>query len=58
MILLSSIIEKFEKKFYEKYKTAVLPSNKKALPAMKQCRKEHGPHMLARCTNDNCRRHT
>lgn len=56
MILLSSIIEKFEKRFYDRYKTAVLPSHKKALWAMKQCRKEHGPHMLARCTNDNCRR--
>ena len=58
MILLSSIIEKFEEKFFNKYKTAVLPSHKKALLAMKQCRKESGPHMLARCTNDNCRRHS
>ncbi|MEA3428042.1 MAG: transposase [Thermodesulfobacteriota bacterium] len=58
MILLSSIIEKFEKKFFNKYKTAVLPSHKKALRAMKQCRKESGPHMLAQCTNENCRRHS
>lgn len=56
MILLSSIIEKFEKRFFNKYKTVILPGHKKALRAMKQCRKEHGPHMLARCTNDNCRR--
>jgi hypothetical protein len=58
MILLSSIIEKFEEKFFNKYKTAVLPSHKKALRAMKQCRKESGPHMLAQCTNENCRRHS
>ena len=55
MILLSSIIEKFEKRFYDRYKIAVLPFHKKALWAMKQCRKESNPHMLARCTNDNCR---
>jgi hypothetical protein len=58
MILLSSIIEAFEKSFFKKYKTAILPSHKKALRAMKRCRKEHGPHMLARCTNDHCRKHT
>lgn len=58
MILLSSIIEAFEKSFFKKYKTAILPSHKKALRAMKNCRKEYGPHMLARCTNDNCRQHT
>ena len=58
MILLSSIIEKFKESFLDKYKTAILPSHKKALRAMKRCRKEYGPHMLARCTNDNCRKHT
>jgi hypothetical protein len=58
MILLSSIIEEFEDRFFNKYKTVILPSYKKALWAMKQCRKESGPHMLAMCTNDNCRRHT
>jgi len=58
MILLSSIIEAFEKSFFMKYKTAILPSHKKALRAMERCRKEYGPRMLARCTNDNCRKHT
>jgi Putative transposase/Transposase zinc-binding domain len=58
MILLSSIIEKFEESFLDKYKPAILPSHKKALRAMKRCRKEYGPHMLARCTNNNCRKHT
>jgi hypothetical protein len=45
MILLSSIIEKFEKKFFNKYKTAALPSNIKALLAMKECRKKAGPYV-------------
>jgi len=58
MILLSSIIEAFEKSFFKKYKTAIGPSYKKALRAMKRCRKEYGPRMLARCTNDNCRKYT
>ena len=54
MILLSSIINEFEDRFFAKYKTTILPGHKKALHAMKQCRKEHGPHMLVRCTNHNC----
>jgi len=41
MILLSSIIEKFEDRFLDKYKTAILPSHRKALRDMKICRKEH-----------------
>jgi hypothetical protein len=54
MILLSSIINEFEDQFLVKYKNNILPGHKKALQAMKLCRKEHGPHMLARCTNHNC----
>jgi len=54
MILLSSIINKFEDSFSARYKNTVLPGHKKALQAMKQCRKEHGPHMLAICTRRNC----
>lgn len=57
MILLSSIISAFEDRFLDKYKDAVLPGHKKALWAMKKCRKEHGLHMLAQCTNDDCRKH-
>lgn len=53
MILLSSIINQFESGFSRKYKN-ILPSHKKALFFMKRCRKEHGPHMLASCSNDNC----
>jgi putative transposase/transposase-like zinc-binding protein/TrwC relaxase len=54
MILLSSIIEQFEPTFYRKYTNSILPSYKKALFFMKRCRKEHGLHMLAQCSDDNC----
>ena len=56
MILFSSIINEFKNRFLEKYKTSILPSHKKALQSMQQCRQEHSPQMLARCTNDNCRK--
>lgn len=54
MILLSSVINKFKDGFLDRYKNYVLPSHIKALHAMEQCRQEHGPHMLAQCTNHNC----
>jgi len=54
MILLSSIIKQFEGRFLARYRNSALPSHKKALQAMAQCRKDHGPHMLAQCTNHNC----
>lgn len=54
MILLSTIINQFEKRFLNRYKNSILPGHKKALHAMKRCRTEHGPHMLARCTDHNC----
>lgn len=49
MNLLSEVIEQFEADFLVKYKTTLLPGHKAALFFMKRCRKEHGPHMLARC---------
>jgi len=54
MILLASIINAFEDRFYNRYGAAILPSHKKAIGAMKRCRKENGPYMLARCTDDTC----
>lgn len=54
MILLSSIINQFKDRFFDRYKNSVLPGHKKALQAMVECRKEHGPHLLARCTDHNC----
>ena len=54
MILLSTIIHKFQDRFLAKYKATILPSHQKALHVMEHCRKETGPHMLAICTNHNC----
>lgn len=54
MILLSSIINEFKDRFFDRYKNYVLPSHKQALQAMVHCRQEHGPHMLAQCTDHNC----
>ncbi len=58
MILLSTIINQFENQFMAKYGATALPGHRKALHAMKQCRKEHGPHMLASCTDHECGAHT
>jgi len=53
MILLSAIIDEFENGFLSQYKT-LLPGHRKALHTIKRCRKEHGPHMLAKCTGHDC----
>ena len=58
MILLSSIINEFADSFLDRYKNNIMPCQKQALQAMKQCRQEHGPHMLAQCTNHNCGKQT
>lgn len=50
-MLLSTIINKFRKRFFSTYKKNLLPSHIKALNAMARCRHEHGPHMLARCSD-------
>jgi len=54
MILLSSIIKQFKDRFLDRYKNYLLPSHIKALHAMASCRQEHGPHMPAQCTNQDC----
>ena len=51
MIRLSSIIQSFETEFLSTYK-AVLPSQLKALSALKQCRTTQSPVMMALC--DGC----
>jgi len=58
MILLSSLIEEFESRVFEKYKSRILPSHRKALWAMKGCRKESSLNLLAQCTNNDCRKQT
>jgi hypothetical protein len=57
MILVSSIINRFEAKFYDKYSSRILPSHQKALSRMKICRTKFSPQMLVRCTNDDCSNH-
>jgi len=54
MILLSSIINEFKGRFFDRYKNYALPGHKKALQAMVLCRQEHSLHMLAQCTDHNC----
>ena len=58
MILLSSIIKEFKDRFFERYHHAILPSHQKALQAMAHCRQEHGPHMLAQCSDHLCGKRT
>lgn len=48
------IINKFRRSFLERYKNSILPGHHKALWAMEQCRHEHGPKMLALCTDHDC----
>ncbi|MDD2810255.1 transposase [Rhodoferax sp.] len=52
MIPLAAIIEQFESAYLTQYATSILPSQRKALDAMKLCRSSLGPGMLAQC--DNC----
>ena len=49
MIRLASIIERFGGEYLAQYATRVLPSQRKALAAMKLCRSTQGPGMLAQC---------
>jgi len=50
MITLASIIERFEADYLAQYQSAMLPSHRKALAAMKRCRSSMAPRMLAQCS--------
>ncbi len=50
-MLLSDIIQTFESSFRTRYQQQLLPSHLKALAAMKTCRTQHSPVMLASCTD-------
>lgn len=50
MILLSSIISQFEAAFLDQYRDKLLPSQLKALSALKICRTSASPCMLVRCS--------
>jgi len=58
MILLASVISQFKDRFLNQYKNVVLPGHIRALQAMARCRQEHGPHMLAQCSEQQCGRLT
>ena len=47
MILLSSIIQLFEAELLAQYHNSLLPSHRKALAAMKDCRTSASPLMQA-----------
>jgi hypothetical protein len=51
MILLSAIIQTFETEFLAAYQSRLLPSQRQALAAMKQCRTSQSPMMLAQCAD-------
>jgi hypothetical protein len=53
-MLLSAIIQKFKDSFFLRYHKNLLPGHIKALESMAGCRHEHGPHMLAQCSNHQC----
>jgi hypothetical protein len=52
MRLLSSIIQSFEAEFLERYRDALLPGQRRALAAMKNCRTSLSPVMRVQC--DDC----
>lgn len=54
MMLLSSVITQFQDRFLSRYQATVLPGHLKALRAMALCRRDHGPHMLAQCSGQDC----
>ena len=49
MIALASIIERFGADYLAQYGDSALPSQRQALNAMKNCRSNLGPGMLAQC---------
>ncbi len=51
MIRLASIIYQFEGDFLKKYQGKILPSQLRALQALKHCRSEHSPMMRVSCTD-------
>jgi len=51
MIRLSSVIEQFEAGFLAQYGSTLLPSQRKALSAIKQCRSSHSPLMKVSCSD-------
>lgn len=57
MNILSSLIKQYEPLFYQKYGSAILPGQRKALRVMKQCRTQQAYKMLAVCSEKTCEEH-
>ena len=53
-MLLSVIINEFKDSFFLIYNKTLLSGHSKALASMARCRNEHGPHMLAQCSDHRC----
>jgi hypothetical protein len=53
-MLLATIINEFKDRFFRRYHKNLLPGHIKALDSMARCRQEHGPHMLAQCSDPHC----
>lgn len=53
-MLLSVIINEFKDSFFRIYNKTLLSGHSKALASMARCRHEHGPHMLAQCSDHRC----
>jgi Putative transposase/Transposase zinc-binding domain len=51
MIALATVIQEFESVYLAQYGSSILPSQRKALSAMKLCRSSLGLSMLAQCGN-------
>jgi hypothetical protein len=49
MIPLSAVITRFEADYLQQYSSTILPSHARALAAMKYCRTDMAPRMLAHC---------
>jgi hypothetical protein len=53
-MLLSAIINEFRDSFCHTFRKNLLPGHIKALDSMAHCRHEHGPHLLACCSDHQC----
>lgn len=54
MISLSTIIKEFEEGVLKRYRGSLLPSHKRALQMMKECRSLTTSRMMAQCSDDDC----
>ncbi len=53
-MLLSTIVNNFKDSFLRIYNKNLLPGHITALESMARCRHEHGPHMMAHCSDRQC----